>query len=318
MSEYFDYSVCFVPPVLTRSTLLKVLLGYPWQAVQMAWIVLRRRPEAIWIQMPPNFLVHLCLILRLTYGRSRPRLVADLHNSALMTSWLSVPLTRRLLRRFDCVLVHNEDMRTAAVNFGVDARNLHVLEDRSPSFGETVAGPPDGKPCFVVPCSFYKDEPVRNVVEAARLMPDYEFMITGPRARAAGQGLLHDLPGNVTFTDYLPVADYDTLIARATAVLCLTTQDGVQLSAAGEAVGAGKPIIVSDTQLLQSLFEAGRFVDNSVEALHDACKDVANDYACYAARTIRLRDGAERNNRWLAQAAPIRVLLSTKPQRPHA
>lgn len=312
MSAYFGYDVCFVPTLLARPIFLKVLLSYPWQAIRTAWTLVRQRPDAVWIQMPPNFVAHLCLLLCLVYGRNRPRLVADLHNSALTRHWLSVPFTRRVLRKFDLVLVHNEDMRALAVDLGLGAGNLHVLEDRSPSFGAIAATPPDGRPCFVVPCSFYKDEPVRNVLEAARLIPDYDFMITGPRARAAGQGLLDNVPGNVTFTGFLPVDEYDALVERATGILCLTTHDGVQLSAAGEAVGAGKPMIVSDKPLLLSLFTAGRFVDNSVEALRDACRDVAGDYARYAAQTISLRDGAERNDRWLAQATPIRTLLTSE------
>lgn len=318
MSDYFGYHVRFIPTVFARWVVFKILFGYPWQALLTAWIILTQRPGVIWIQMPPNFLAHLCLFLRLAYSRNRPVLVADLHNSALAAPWLSVPFTRRLLQDFDLVLVHNETMRIAAAHLGIDERNLHVLEDRSPSFGDGALHSPHGRPCFVMPCSFYKDEPVGNVIEAARLMPDYDFMITGPRIRAEGRGLVRNVPGNVTFTDFMPVAEYDALVGRASAILCLTTMDGIQLSAASEAVGAGKPMIVSDMPLLRNLFEAGYFVDNSVEALHEACRAVAANYPRYAALTVGLRDDAKRNRRWQAQAAPIRDLLTAEPNGSHA
>lgn len=314
MDRYFGYCVRFVPPILTRWTLLKIVIGYPLQVLQTAWIVLTERPAIVWVQLPPNFLVHLCLLLRLVLWKKSLRLVADLHNAALHPHWLWVPYTRRILRDFDLVLVHNEMMHTTARRLGVDESNLRVLEDQSPDYRGIPAGHPAGRPFFVMPCSFHKDEPVRNVIEAARQLPDYDFKITGLRSRAAHQGFLDALPGNVTFTGFLPVSVYDKLIAQASGILCLTTMDGVLLSAGGEAVGAGKPMIVSDFPLLRSLFGSACFVDNSIESLKDACRTIAGDYTRFAARTAELRDSTERNQRWLAQAAPIReFLMASRP-----
>ncbi|WP_082559384.1 glycosyltransferase [Methylobacterium sp. Leaf94] len=309
MDAYFGYRVHFVPPPFARWTALKILIGYPLQVLQTARIVLMGKPDVVWVQLPPNFLVHLCLLLRLLSVKKGPRLVADIHNSALAAPWLQVPFTHRLMRSFDLVLVHNEIILTTAHGLGVDKRNLRVLEDRSPNYQTVSTAPPSGRPCFVMPCSFHKDEPVRNVIEAARLLPDYDFKITGLKSRAAQQGFMDALPSNVTFTGFLPVHAYDALLAQASGILCLTTMDGVLLSAGGEAVGAGKPMIVSDFPLLRSLFGSACFVDNSVAGLMDACQTIAGDYARFAAQTAHLRDSEERNQRWLSQAAPIRQFL---------
>jgi hypothetical protein len=58
-------------------------------------------------------------------------------------------------------------------------------------------------------------------------------------------------------TGFVSREQFDRLILECDAVLALTTEDGVQLSACNEAVGAGKPMILADTPLLTSLFKKG-------------------------------------------------------------
>lgn len=306
MQDDFAYELHFLPALPLRFGLMKGLFSYPVQAVRTLGLLRRAQPSVVWLQIPPSILIHIAWLTR-RLSRRPMLLVADLHNSALSKFWLSVPLTRRLVNSFDIVLVHNEPTRQAAIERGLDASRLLVLEDHLPFFEATAA--PRAGAHFVFPCSFYKDEPVRNVLEAARQLPDLRFMITGDRRRAQDLGYVEAAPANVVFTGFLPTPEYDRLIESAKGVLCLTTENGIQLSAASEAVGAGKPMIVSDTPLLRSLFEGGLFVDNSIEAIRDACRTVAGDYHHFAAAVLRLRDNGERRRRWHAQAARVKNLL---------
>jgi glycosyltransferase involved in cell wall biosynthesis len=146
------------------------------------------------------------------------------------------------------------------------------------------------------------------VLRAAERCPSMTFVITGNPERAHSVGWVESAPPNVSFPGFLSTEDFDQLLLRSSAVLCLTTEDGVQLSSAAEALAAGKPMIMSDTSLLRELFEsAGIFVDNTAASIAEACKDAIERYAHHAAATERLRDLMTK--RWPAEAEVIRGLI---------
>jgi glycosyltransferase involved in cell wall biosynthesis len=306
MQQDFGYELVFMPPV-ARGRLAKGALSYPVQTIRTLSLVLQRRPDVLWIQAPPNVLIHVAWLARLLRG-GRLRLIADLHNAALSRFWFGVPLTRRLLNSFDVILVHNEVIRSNALGKGLAGDRVTVLEDRTPTIRAAARGVAP-RPYFVMPCSFSQDEPVPAVIEAAARLPDIGFRITGDRRVAERRGYLRDLPGNVEFTGFLEAADYEALVSGCTAMLCLTTRDGIQLSAAVEAVGAGKPMVISDTPLLRSLFGAGLFTDNTPRSIADACRAVSEDYLHYENATLMLRDDNEREQRWQFQAETLKLQL---------
>ena len=119
-----------------------------------------------------------------------------------------------------------------------------------------------------MPCSFHADEPIEAVLQAARQFESATFVITGNHLRLKDRSLIERASPNVVFPGFLPLREFDQLLLRASAVLCLTTQDGIQLSAVSEAIGAGRPMIISDTKLLRDLFgQAGIFVDNNANSI---------------------------------------------------
>lgn len=316
MQREFDYELFFLTALPGSVGLRKALFSYPVQAYRTLQLILKLRPDLIWVQLPPSFLAHTIYLARLLLG-GKTVLIGDLHNSALSKRWVSVPLTRRLLNSFDILLAHNEPTRQAARKLGFDDRRLLVLEDSLPSIAdETMAAPGIVPGLFVVPCSFNRDEPIRHVLEAAFDLPEFRFMLTGDRGKAERLGYLTKVPDNVTFTGFIPTTEYEKLLNSATGVLCLTTEDGIQLSAAAEAVGSGKPMIISGTPLLRTLFGTGLFVDNSKEEIRDACRVVAADYDGFAARTRHAREDVDREERWQSQVARIRQHLARK-KTPH-
>ena len=158
---------------------------------------------------------------------------------------------------------------------GVSPSRLRVLPDRAPDFrGSTESGaPPTAPPIIVMPCSFHADEPIAEVLAAAERCPDASFILTGRYRDEGPLNFVKWSPPNVSFSGFLPVGDFDRLLLSATAILCLTTEDGIQLSSAAEAMAAAKPMIVSDTPLLRELLQpAGIFVDNTAASIARACQ----------------------------------------------
>lgn len=303
MQDSFGYDLRFVPTLPVNNSVMKALVSYPVQAFQTIYLMLTVRPDVFWIQSPPNILLHMTWLFRLL-SAGKLAIIADLHNSAFSKLWFSVPFTRRILNSFDLVLVHNEAVFEMAVNMGIDRKVLHVLEDQVPdfAFGAEQDAQPKGRPYFVAPCSFRPDEPVAEILKAARAVETVDVMVTGDIARAQDLAYLDGKPQNVTFTGFLSREDYEALIAGATGIICLTTEEGIQLSSAIEAVASGKPMIISDTRVLRSLFDTGLFVDNTASTIAGAFRDIVADFPRFAELTRSLRRDGVRQERWATQA----------------
>ena len=310
MRKHFGYDLVFLPPII-RNKFMKPIISYPVQVLKTICAIFRHQPDVLWVQAPPNFLLHVAWLAR-KFNKRPLKIVADLHNRALTPLWFRLPLTRKVLNSFDRILVHNQAVRRTALAKGITAERLQVLEDLTP-YITPVANLERTTECprFVMPCSFADDEPISTVIATAHELPKFEFYLTGDRSRVQASGLLENVPPNVTFTGFLDQEAYDGLVGRSTGVLCLTRYDGIQLSSAIEAIGAGKPLIISDTPLLRSLFEQGLFTDNSIDGLRIACCEAAANYAYYASRSLSMQRDSTRLTRWHEQAKSVKCALGT-------
>lgn len=271
------------------------------------WRLLRAQaPAAVWLQLPQMPLLWPALLYRMLLAPS-VRIVADCHNAAFVPPWSRLPFGLKLLARCDLVLVHNADVAAQARALGVPGDRLQVLEDVPP---RRAAGPApalpallDGRPrpWVIFPGSFGRDEPIAEVLEAARRVPGASFVVTGRIGNAARNG--HDLgalPPNVLLTDYLPLADFEALLTHADLVLALTNVDGIQLSVCNEALGWGKPMVMSGTPLLRALFGGGaRVLDSHApEEMAAAVREVWTQRERWAAASAAL--ALRRRAEWLA------------------
>lgn len=291
------------------------LLDYGRLFTDTMSLLTARQPSVLWMQLPPLPL----LWAGLWYRRSRDpavRLVADCHNATFGARWGRVPFGLRMLDACDLVIVHNEDMRRQALSRGLAASRLFVLEDVPPLpvTRGSVALPDDlanrPRPWILMPGSFAADEPVGELLQAARLEPGWTFVLTGRHENAARHGhRLEQVPSNVVLPGYVDTPVFDAMMQASDLVLALTRQDGIQLSACNEALGFGKALIVSDTPLLRRLFADGaRMADSSdpqslVRAIAGALADrpaleqAARDLA--AVRRTRWRQRMEEAPPWL-------------------
>jgi glycosyltransferase involved in cell wall biosynthesis len=307
MQAYFGYDLFYVSSHHLSPGWK--FLSYLLRARATLRIIREERPDVVWLQLPPTFLLHLLIVFRFV-TRRKMKIVADCHNAALRAPWNAVPFTSWLLNRASLVLVHNPDVVAAARQLGVRDGKVDVLGDSVPKLpAEDVDAEQQPRPTFVMPCSFHADEPIEAVLQAAQQLQSATFVITGNHVRLKNRALLARASENVVFSGFLPLREFDRLLLRASAVLCLTTQDGIQLSAVSEAIGAGRPMIISDTKLLRSLFgPAGIFVDNSVASILQGCHTALARQGEYsaAARTMRTR----RMERWFEEAEPVRLRLA--------
>jgi glycosyltransferase involved in cell wall biosynthesis len=197
---------------------------------------------------PPLALTVLCLVRR----RKGGVLVVDAHTRAVLRHDSVRPTFVALARRADVVIVASEALRARLAEHGVEALAIHdPLGRRSPTLAEGGGPAPRSRFVVVFPAGWRDDEPVPALLEAARLVPDIDIVITGRSTPAL------TVPANVRLTGYLDEDRYTTLLASAGAVLALTTRSMTMQRAGYEAMEHGRPLVASDTDVLREFFTAG-------------------------------------------------------------
>ena len=213
------------------------------------------------------------------------------------------------MNRFEAIIGHNAEVHEIAARRGIDRARLVTLETRPAPLTVIATPRSPERPVVLVPCSFQDDEPIPALLEAARLLPTFDFRLTGNPARAEAAGYTASAPNNVSFTGYLDAADYTKLLIHADIVLGLTTIDGIQLSAANEAVGAGRPMVLSDTTLRRDVFGAAAlFAHNDPASLSQALLQAQADLPGLAAKSVQLKQ--QREERWQGQAKNCLIRLA--------
>lgn len=279
-------------------------------------LLLRKQPQTIWIQLAPTVLLYVAYLYKLLFNR-KLKIIADCHNVVFRNPWIRLPGVVSLLNRCDMVLVHNESFKERALAAGMMNKCLYVLEDR-PATLECLELQQQSRfshPWVLFPCSFYIDEPIATVLAAAQLAPDITFVLTGNMNRAKGIHDLNSIPSNVELTGFLPTPEFDMLLCNTDAILALTIFDDVQVCTANEAVGIGKPLVISETKLLKKLFYKGAVYVNSLspESIAQGCREAIARKNELIQETIELK--AERNQRWLSQARKIDAILNNCPSK---
>jgi glycosyltransferase involved in cell wall biosynthesis len=268
-----------------------VLFKYAGQWIKTARILRRERPQVAFVMTPP---IIAALPVFWYAWRHRKRVVIDAHTASFLhPRWRRLQwLQRALCRRAATTLVHNDHLAEKVRRAGGHAT---LVPDVPVIFAEVdpFLHPPQF--CVAVVCSFNPDEPLAAILEAARLLPDVRFFVTGdPRHFPP---LFAALPENVSLTGFLSTPAYGGLLAGADAVLTLTTRDHTMLRGAYEAIYQGTPVIVSDWPLLRAAFDEGAVhVDNSAAQIAAAVRSVQANLVSFREAAARLRQ--KKLDRW--------------------
>ena len=276
---------------LARRGAITAPIRYASQAVKTTRLLLQRRPRLVFVQSPPSLAVMVVGLYAVLTGACY---VVDAHSAAMSPVWTRPRvLHRALARRAAATIVTNDHLARTVRSWG--GRAL-VIRDIPTTFPDLEAVQlPDAFNVMVV-STFAPDEPLEQVVEAARALPEIRFHVTGDPARA-GDRLPGRVPDNVRFTGFLPDPAYYGLMQASQAVMCLTTRDHTMQRGACEALSLGRPIVTSDWPLLRTYFHLGTVhVDAAAEAIRAGIEEMVRDHARYTTEIERLQ--MEQGQEW--------------------
>lgn len=231
-----------------RGSALVAVARYFVQGAKTIGVLARRRPRRLVVMVPPFPALLICtLYAKLT----RAVIIGDVHTYPLVSDvWRPfLPATAWLLKQGSGAIVTNEANADILRGLDVPTLMMHDTPRLVPGRDKPVD---NAEPTIVFPASFDPDEPVIEVLDAARSLPHVRFKVTGQDNREVLAGV--EIPSNVTLTGYVSRADYEDLLRTATAVCSLTTLDDCMQQAGYEAMGFGRPLVTSDSSVLREYF----------------------------------------------------------------
>ena len=278
---------------------------YAAQAIRTFPLLFRKRPKLVFVQSPPGLAV---LAVAMYCALTRSKYVVDAHSAALQLPFWTRPrwLWGGLARHAVTTIVTNDHFAEMLASWKAPAL---VLRDIPTTFPDGASYPMNGDFNVTVVNTFSSDEPLEQVLEAARGMQGVRFYITGKVSRGDPK-VLREVPANVKFTDFLSTEEYYALMRTGDAVMCLTTRDNTMQRGACEALSIGKPIITSDWSLLQDYFNKGTVhVDNTSAGIRQGVYDMKDRYADHLSgiRELQISQQAEWQNKIGELTALIRA-----------
>jgi len=235
--------------------------------------------------------------------RIRPPAVFTAHDVLPRRTAAKHDLWRRLLGRFERVIVHSEYGRETLVQLGVDGERLRVIQH--PVFPSDPARSDNGRTLLSLGIIRpYKG--LGDAIAAAKRIEDARLLVVGDPLEPVNA--YRRQAGDVAEwrLGYLPDAEVDRALGEATVALFPYRPEIDQSGALLRALGAGVPVVVYDVAGLAEpvrRFGAGRVVRaGDVDALTQAARELLDDAgALDSARAGARRARAELT--WEASAA---------------
>jgi colanic acid/amylovoran biosynthesis glycosyltransferase len=278
---------------------------YLVSAVTTSAFLMRRRPSVVVATNPPIFPA----LIAYLYGRlTRTDLVLDSHprgfgHKGSRLGTVMAPVHSYLVRRALATLVASDELARTVTRWG--GRPL-IVHEAPPLWA--IDAPPDEmlRPTVMWVCIYAQDEPLADVLKAARSLPDYTFLVTGD-VRKCPPDLRAGAPSNVEFTGYWAHDDFSALIRRSHIMLVLTTERTSVPRAAFEAIEALRPLVLSDWPHLRGLFPSAVWVSNSPESIAAGVRRAVEHHDELVAGVQTARD--RQRGRWRLQRAQLVELL---------
>lgn len=238
--------------------------------------IIKSKPKSVFVQNPPSYSLFAPILYKLIINK-KVKVISDLHNAMTREPWLNRIGTKFLLSHCDLLIVHNE-----IVYRGIRERNLFsyinpdkiiVLEDKTPLIKEVerkVTSSADKRPIVFFPASFNMDEPIVEVIDSAKLVPEFRIIMTGNYKKLYSNFNLSekDLPENVEVTGWIETKDYLDLLKNCDILLGLTIFDDIQMSVSNEGLGAEKVMVLSDMEALRLIYQDGAvYTENSAKSI---------------------------------------------------
>ncbi|CAN5541612.1 hypothetical protein BH09GEM1_BH09GEM1_01800 [soil metagenome] len=285
---------------------------YPLSFLRTIALLATRQPRCLFVQNPSMILSSIACIYGLV---AQATVVVDRHTTFLINKPTDFSVRRTLflvfhrftLRAATLTLVTNDHLAGLVRAAGGRA---FVLPDPLPVLSPTALPRLEGTKNVLVVSSFNEDEPVAEVLEAARGlgMPDVRLYVSG---RHTGRSIDWQqlAPSNVILTGFLTESDYVNLLFAVDVVVALTKWDHCMLCGCYEAVTAGKPLITSDKPELRAYFRGAEWATSDACSIRDALRRVVEDIASYQDQTARMRSTISAD--WSATFDALESVLAT-------
>jgi glycosyltransferase involved in cell wall biosynthesis len=294
---------CFYGSRLRSRPLLPV--RYALNAARTVLYLARSRPRAVIATNPPI----VPGLVALAYATvARAPLMLDSHPTAFgkkdyRPGRLLLPIHRSLARRAVSNLVASEGLAEIVRSWDAQA---DVVHEAPPAWRVDLPTPPRTPAQILFVGQLGSDEPVAEVLDAARRLPSVAFNVTGDPRRCPA-ALRDSPPDNVRFVGFLRGDDYARAMADADLVLALTTEPTSVVRAGYEAVYAQRPLVTSDWPALRENFPKAIHARNEGAALASALSRALADHGELVAAAPRALELQER--RWQGQLAVLRERL---------
>lgn len=231
----------------------------------------RTRPRVVFATNPSIVLGFLLLLLRI---RFRFVLVSDAHYAGVQ-SLTKLPGFQALLdfhnRHADLVVVtnpgHADRMRSIGARPYICPDPLPELEPAG-----APATPLADRSVFLI-CSFDVDEPYEAVFAAFESLRGEGFVlyVSGNYSKA---GIDPSRYPDIRFLGYVSESEYNACLHTAALIMDLTVLENCLVCGAYEALVAGRPLVLSDSEALKSYFAgACKFTENSPEGIAAAVRE---------------------------------------------
>jgi hypothetical protein len=281
-----------------------VPLRYLLNAFDTCVYLLLRRPRAVIVTNPPIFPGVIALLYCIV---TKAPLLLDSHPSAFGKA----PMAKQaagvhawLARHAVTTMVTAPELAKIVTAWGGRADIVH---EAPPAHRAAPARPISGRPRIVYIGRFAGDEPAAQVVEAARLVPEADVLITGD-VRKCPAPLVKSAPENVIFTGFLEGRDYDRVLEQADVIMVLTRHPLAVNRGACEAVYFERPLIISDLPVMTPLFPCAIPVSDDSAGIARGIQSAIERHpdlvsVCPHARALQ-------EQRWQQQLDRLRELVS--------
>lgn len=254
------------------SNYITILLKYLLQTIKSLQILFRERPDIVFVMSPP---VIACLPAFMYCKIFKKSFIIDAHTAAFLHKrWknkkrLSSFFTKKALR----TCVTNKFLADIVKQWGGDYIIMTDVPIKFPDYKRAREHPNKLSKVITLVNTFAEDEPLEDFILAAEKFDDVNFYITG-KTTGSVKHYIKDLKKNIRFTGFLSVYDYGHLLYSSDLVCVFTKRNHTMLRGAYEAIYLGKPVVISDWDILRKNFPVGTvFVDNTVKGIADGIKE---------------------------------------------
>lgn len=216
-------------------------------------------PDILITQNPSIVLNALAILLRPFFNY---KLVVDRHSNFKFSSenssnpkWKAFHfLSQYVSRNSDLTIITNKYLRDVVSSWGGHGV---ILPDKLPDLPLARHRKLAGSKSFVFICSFDLDEPIKEVIDAARLLPsDHTLYVTGDSTKA-NPSSIQNIPENIILTGFLSEEDFQGLLCSVDIIIVLTKYEYTLTCGAYEAISLDKGMILSDTKTIRGYFSKG-------------------------------------------------------------